>query len=186
MKRLLLVSTCILAIQGAALAQTEHVLAPFGIRGGYSYLTDHDSRGATSNNGWTVGASYDFYQGKMNERYSFDVDYDRHNGNGNTIDTWAFQVAARIPVSSFMGSSTDTNRNNFYVGAGLGLFRHHLSADATPLSGSFSETKSRFGGEVLAGVQFAQNANVEIYYRLSDKIDGVNCNTVGIELGWHF
>lgn len=188
-----------------SLAQSTRPLQPFSLRAGVSYLTDADARRSTSNTGFTIGGSYDFFQGKASERYSLDVDYNQHSGNGNKLDSWAFQLAVRAPFEQ----GETAGKTSFYYGAGLGFFRHRSTGSTTTTTtggggggggtqiaypagttttttSSFSNTKTVFGGSLILGVRFQQNAYAELAYRISGKVEGVNANNLNLEVGFKF
>lgn len=190
MKKATLITTpLLLSVAGVACAQDAGI-HPFSIRGGYSYLANKDSRDATNNSGWTVGGSYDLSgkymagMGAGNAKVSIDVDFDSHRGNGNTIESGALQIAVRSAMTTGgkgMGAP--------YIGASVGAFRNHISTTSTSVSSvvtTNSDTKTVLGGSVLVGMHFAQNAFVEVSYRISGTVDGVRCDTINAAIGIHF
>lgn len=179
MKKILILSTLTLAIPVVALAQDTKVANPFSVRAGWSYLTNKDARDATSAGGFTLGVGYDFWAGRSGERYSVDVDYSQHSGNGNKLDAWYFQLAVRAPFQA-MNTAMNSNQVSFYYGAGLGVFDFRASG------GGFSESRTRFGGSLILGAKVSPNAAIELFYRISDKIDGADVNSLGILLNVKF
>src|SRR5690242_18431327 len=114
----------LISVAGVASAQDIH---PFSVRGGWSYLTNKDSRDATNNSGYTIGASYDIqpkYLGGMggssNNRFSIDVDWDSHRGNGNLMESGALQLVVRSNISGMGMGAVQKGGTNLYLGAGLG------------------------------------------------------------------
>ena len=190
MKKATLITTPLLiSVAGVACAQDANI-HPFSLRGGFSYLSNKDSRDATNNSGWTIGGSYDLSgkymagMGGNNAKVSIDVDFDSHRGNGNTIESGALQIAIRSSMTSGMGKGMGAP----YFGASIGAFRNHISASTTVSSvvTSNSDTKTSLGGSVLVGFNFAQNAFLEVSYRFSGSVDGVRCDTINAAIGIHF
>ncbi len=176
----------LISVAGIASAQDTHSLS---IRAGFSYLANKDSRDATSNSGWTAGLSYDLQSkylggaGAGNNKVSIDLDWDSHNGQGNTIETGALQLAVRSAATTDTGGRHHRNaayNSTPYFGAGIGAFRNRISG------GGASDTKTNFGGSVLVGMNFSQNSYVELSYRISGSIDGVRCDTIDAVVGMHF
>lgn len=188
-KATLITTPLLISVAGIAAAQ-DNGSHPFSVRAGYSYLANKDTRDATSNSGFTVGASYDLqskYMGGMgagNNRVSIDVDWDSHRGNGNIAETGSLQLAVRSAAQGKMAGGFAP-----YFGASVGMFRNHYRVSTTSVSAvvtTNSATKNVFGGSVLVGANISQQAFIEIAYRLSGSVDGVKFDTINAVVGVHF
>lgn len=169
-----------MSVAGVAAAQTTNS-HPFSVRAGYSYLANKDTRDATNNSGFTVGASYDLdskYLGGMGagaNKVSIDLDYDSHSGNSNTVTSGSLQLVLRT-----MAGTGAKGGFSPYFGFGAGGFSNRYDI------GGFSATKTVFGGTVLVGGNFTQQAFLEVAYRTSGSVDGVRFDTINAVIGFRF
>jgi hypothetical protein len=168
-------------------------LKPFTVRVGYDYLTNSNASDATKQSGYTVGIGYDFYHIKsMHAKLSLDVDFSDHAGNGNKIETGSALIVARAPFSpGGMSKGPD-----FYYGIGAGVVRTFVGASSTQTINTGSSTTTTTsntsslayvgGGEILLGCRFTKDLSAELYWRVHSNNSGVDTDSAGIVVGFHF
>lgn len=160
-----------------ASAQPVEPKTPYTLRVGYAYLSDKDARDATNDSGYSVGLSYAL--GKLvknaNGSVSVDLDFTRHAGNGNKIETWSLLGVYRAPLSP-----------QFYYGVGAGLANTLASQGAIGAAPAISERQTVLAGVILVGAPVGENGSLELSYRLQGKVSGVTANTFALTYGYRF
>jgi hypothetical protein len=192
----------LLAPLAALLAAPSH--AAYGAKSitaeiGANYAVDGDVRDATQSTGFHVGLGYALPtkpSASGNPSWStIGLMYNQNSGNGNKLTVWGLTAEQRWA----MGAKNENRKTTPYVGAGIGVYRVRGEADntvvaedisATAGSGagttegeSNSETKTRIGGRVMAGLTFSESYYAELAYNLTGKVLGSRSDSITLSIG---
>lgn len=195
-----------MALGLAAPAHSQTPLKSFTAEIGGNYAMNGDVRDATQSTGLHVGLGYILPTKAVNPVHpswtTIGLMYNQNSGNGNKLTVWGVTAEQRYSVSA-PGSAS---RVRPYVGVGIGVYRDRAkgSADAPPVSSggevfdgaaagisegettSVSETKTRIGGRLLAGVEFNEAYYAELAYNLTGKVADTRTDSLTLAVGLRF
>ncbi len=161
-----------LGILVAVSAQAQS--SPWTLRAGFSGLADSNSVNNLKFEGFTAGLGYDLSH--LHRGLSLDLNFDSHTNFGNKLESTSGMFVYRAPLSS---GQEGGNQN--YFGFGAGVMSNRVST-----SSSTSRTKTVGGATFLLGVNINNSASLELVLRVSQSIQGVVPNTVGLVYSKHF
>jgi len=200
-KSALLAAPLALAVATSAHAQERPKNIALEI--GANYAADGDVRDATQSTGIHVGLGYILPTRSVNPDHrswtTIGLMYNQNSGNGNKLTVWGLTAEQRYSVAS----PRSTSAVRPYVGLGLGIYRDHAEADASEappvltlaagegagssgVSEDLSETKTRLGGRLMAGVEISQSYYVELAYNLTGKVADARSDSFTLSAGARF
>jgi len=181
------------------------VPCPISAQIGAGFLTSSAAKDATSTTGIHGGLSVAMQNkgllGPMSKP-SIDLDYNSNTGHGNHINVFGLGYSERVMLTPAAAAISATGHHAVpYVGLGIGAFRNdvrssHTTTTTTPggsnggpvtttTTTSSSKTDWRFGGKLIAGVDFDKTF-IEASYDISGSTNGVRTDAVNLALGMHF
>jgi opacity protein-like surface antigen len=120
--------------------------------------------------------------------------YNQNSGHGNKLTVWGLTAEQRWA----MGAKNVDRKTTPYVGAGIGVYRVRGEAGYVPpddiatVAGSGagttegesdSETKTRIGGRVMAGLTFSESYYAELAYNLTGKVLDSRSDSITLSIG---
>ncbi|MBI1755596.1 MAG: porin family protein [Fimbriimonas ginsengisoli] len=181
----LLTTPVLLSLASAANADQAQP-SGLSVRAGVAYLSDKTSRDLTQNTGFAAGLGYQLQTKGMSGdsgQTSLDLDWSRHTGNSNHIDSLSLSAVQRFGMSKGKGSST-------YFGLGIGWYRVNVSvftpSTSAAAASTSSDTKNQVGGNALVGMNFGDKTFFEIGYRATATVNSVNANAWTAMVGVRF
>lgn len=179
---------------------------------GAPYFTSSETRDGVGNfaAGVALGYIFDKKISAKNMRWmSVEADYYDANKNGNRLAAFGLFLMAR----STFDSANPSGPGPFY-GAGIGLASTKVSGATGPAPASSSSSNGSGGGsnanalvsrgfvnggsvqfsntelvpvlKLLVGYKMNENFSLELQYRISRTIEGVNPNSLGLYVGYRF
>lgn len=186
-------------------AQSTKLMNPFSVRLGASFLTHGDSRDFARASGLTLGLSYDL-AGKSFISPGFgvpsiDVDWQRHEDDGNRLDSFDIMYVERVPLDQM---KVETGSYPYW-GAGVGLFYNYGKARDREIGNGGGGGSGEYGVNAASGVdpgddfsrvsaglklilgyRFNQQFFAEAGYRFSGSVEGLRTDGLTLSLGVRF
>jgi hypothetical protein len=154
-----------IATSSHAQTKTLPVQYPFAVKLGIAFPSDSKF----SKSVFDGGVSYDLSKTTADNPVVYQV-YGDYYGKGSA-NVFGIGVAAQFQLGNAL------NPTRPYVGAGIGDYTAHVPG---------SSTKSNIGGKVFAGYNFTQNVFAEADYSITQKVNSVSPNAIGLRLGYRF
>jgi len=148
-----------------AQTNTIPVQYPWAVKLGVAFATD-SSFSSTSFDG---GLSYDLSKTTADNPVIYQVYGDYYGQSKDNL--FGIGVGAKF----LLGKATEINKP--YVGVGIGDYIARVEG---------SSTKNNFGGKVFAGYDFTQQVFGEVDYSITQKINGVTPDAIGVRVGYRF
>lgn len=195
-----------LALALAAPAHAQNAAKAITVEIGPNYAMNSDVRDATQDIGIHVGLGYRLPVKTVNPDHpswtTVGVMYNQNSKHGNKLDVLGLTAEQRYSVAK--PGSTSSVRP--YVGIGVGVYRVHAKAGdyEPPVSSGLedvvagrgqgssegdyddSETKTRIGGRLMAGLEFSNAYYAELAYNLTGKIEDVRSDSLTLSVGARF
>jgi hypothetical protein len=187
-------------------AQAQRPVKSITAEIGGNYAIDGDVRDATQSTGLHVGLGYTLPTKTYNPAHpswtTIGLMYNRNSGHGNKLTVWGLTAEQRYS----MAKPASTSRVRPYVGVGIGVYRVRGETDGTTTSSGEdlataaglggaqgttgdeggSETKTRIGGRVMAGLDFNEAYYTELAYNLTGKVAGARSDSLSLAVGFRF
>lgn len=188
------------------------VPCPISAQIGAGFLTSSAAKDATSTTGIHGGLAVAMQNkgllGPMSKP-SIDLDYNSNTGHGNHINVFGLEYSERVMLTPAAAAISATGHHAVpYVGLGIGAFRNDVRKSTTTsfdngsnagggqqsavvpnvivtTTTTSSKTDWRFGGKLIAGVDFDKTF-IEASYDISGSTNGVRTDAVNLALGMHF
>jgi hypothetical protein len=112
-----------------------------------------------------------------------DFDYDYSSGHGGHLEAYGLTYSNRISLVPKVAQAL-TAHVVPYVGFGIGAFEDNVGKKVN--GATQSDTKTNFGGKVMAGVNFGGGPFLEASYIISGESEGVRTDSLNLALGLHF
>lgn len=171
---------------------------------GGAYAMNGDVRDATQDVGIHVGLGYILPTKVANmdnpSWTTVGLMYNQNSGNGNKLTVWGLTAEQRYSLAK--PGSMSTVRP--YVGIGIGVYRDRAKGgeETPPVSSGIetagagqgieegdsdvSETKTRIGGRLIAGLDFNQAYYAELAYNYTGKVFDTRTDSVTLAVGLRF
>lgn len=195
--KMLKASTLVAAVVGLALAAPAMAQKPsnLALEIGGNYITKSDVRDAVGDLGLRVALNYQLPSLSLlgpetGGKPSVTLAYN-YADDDVKLTTWGLTYEERVPFS-VVGRSGGSSP---YWGLGLGLFRHEAKFDYHPSAvdvsvaaenGSEKESKTRFGGRAIIGMDFNSKWYTELSYNLTGKVADGRTDSLALAAGFRF
>ncbi len=153
----------------------------FGLKLGAFYPTSKAARDSLSKTGYDIGVSY-FLPDQGSTQSSIDADYFRVGGSNY------FQGLSVGYTARFFGSNAAPTAPFFGVSGGVSFNKLRTTTLGSGGSGggSASQNKTQVYGEAIAGYRFNKQSSVELFYRFTGKMAGIDATAAGVRATFRF